>query len=145
MNSITQNSKNLVFTFVLLIFFYGSSFAQSETSEPQKLESSAQRESKSVIQSNERKVNTSQSLKVNLPDSYNSSNTESNRTHVLPDDFPKFIDSGNPEADAADYKQRKLEWIENNPERYNELTKGSHKTGNQSDRNLPLRLEKKNQ
>ncbi|MFO7791155.1 MAG: hypothetical protein R6V32_11350 [Bacteroidales bacterium] len=32
--------------------------------------------------------------------------------------FPEYKHTGNPEADEADYKKRKKEWIEANPEKY---------------------------
>ena len=35
-----------------------------------------------------------------------------------PDDFPKFIDTGNPEADKKAWVEARKKWIEDNPERY---------------------------
>ncbi|MBN2682869.1 MAG: hypothetical protein JXR58_10200 [Bacteroidales bacterium] len=43
----------------------------------------------------------------------------------LPADYPKFINTGNPEADKADYDARKKEWIENNPEEYKKISEGN--------------------
>lgn len=42
----------------------------------------------------------------------------------LPDDFPIYIDTGNPEADQETYKLAKEAWIVENPELYQELMKG---------------------
>ena len=39
----------------------------------------------------------------------------------LPPDFPKYIDTGNPEFDSNNYKMAKEQWISNNYERYKEL------------------------
>ena len=49
----------------------------------------------------------------------------------LPVDFPKFTDTGHPEADRADYKLRKTQWILDNPQRY-ALLKGSANASNSS-------------
>ncbi len=42
-----------------------------------------------------------------------------------PKDFPQFIDTGNPEKDNADYKKRKDEWIQKNPEKYKAISTSS--------------------
>ncbi|MBI4649162.1 MAG: hypothetical protein HY738_21860 [Bacteroidia bacterium] len=42
-------------------------------------------------------------------------------TQQLPDDFPKFINTGNPEKDRENYKFAKEKWIEKNPELYKNL------------------------
>lgn len=39
----------------------------------------------------------------------------------LPNDFPKFVNTGNPKKDQEDYKIAKQNWIANNPERYKAL------------------------
>jgi len=36
--------------------------------------------------------------------------------------FPKYIDTGNPEMDKADYSYRKDLWVEQNQDLYNKLT-----------------------
>ncbi len=46
---------------------------------------------------------------------------QSNSIKSLPADFPKYKDTGNPEADKLDYKTRKEKWISENPERYKAL------------------------
>lgn len=42
-----------------------------------------------------------------------------------PDDFPQFINTGNPAKDNEDYKKRKDAWIKNNPEKYKTISSGS--------------------
>ena len=42
----------------------------------------------------------------------------------LPEDFPKYIDTGNPSFDIQDYINRKQEWINNNPEKYAKISNG---------------------
>ncbi|PCJ27235.1 MAG: hypothetical protein COA97_04535 [Flavobacteriales bacterium] len=36
----------------------------------------------------------------------------------LPADFPKYVNTGNKEKDAATYRTAKLKWINDNPEKY---------------------------
>ncbi|MDA3819776.1 MAG: hypothetical protein PF590_04870 [Candidatus Delongbacteria bacterium] len=45
---------------------------------------------------------------------------QSPRTPIAIEGFPEYKHTGNPEADKADYAKRKKEWIENNPEAYQE-------------------------
>ncbi len=45
-------------------------------------------------------------------------------TPVLIEDFPTYKDTGNPEADKADYARRKKAWVEANPKKYQEYLKG---------------------
>ncbi len=45
---------------------------------------------------------------------------QSPRTPIGIEGFPEYNHTGNPEADKADYAKRKKEWIENNPEEYQE-------------------------
>ncbi len=50
------------------------------------------------------------------------SETKKIRSNIeLPPDFPKYIDTGNPELDQYNYKIAKEQWISNNYERYKEL------------------------
>ena len=37
-------------------------------------------------------------------------------------DYPKFINTGNPEKDNQDFKKRKQEWINANPEKYKQIS-----------------------
>jgi len=39
----------------------------------------------------------------------------------IPDDFPKYIDTGNPKIDKDNYYEAKQEWIKNNPERFEKI------------------------
>lgn len=50
----------------------------------------------------------------------------------IPEDYPKYKDTGNPKADEENYAQKKKEWIEKNPEKYKEIvsTKPSEKNQN---------------
>lgn len=48
------------------------------------------------------------------------------RNGELPADFPKFVDTGNPEVDNANYKAAKDKWISENQELYNAYLKGFH-------------------
>jgi hypothetical protein len=45
----------------------------------------------------------------------------SERSHVDRDGFPKFINTGNPEKDAEEYRIQKQKWIDENPEEYQKL------------------------
>lgn len=50
------------------------------------------------------------------------SNTEKiTDNHVLPADFPSYVNTGNPELDGINYEKAKTEWIKNNPEKYSAL------------------------
>lgn len=44
---------------------------------------------------------------------------ESEKIQPLPDDFPKYENTGNPEKDRADYLKRREDWIEKNPDLFN--------------------------
>ena len=39
----------------------------------------------------------------------------------MPASFPQYIDTGHPEIDRQNYSQAKQQWINNNPDKYNEL------------------------
>ena len=39
----------------------------------------------------------------------------------MPAGFPNYIDTGYPETDRQNYSQAKQQWINNNPDKYNEL------------------------
>jgi len=39
----------------------------------------------------------------------------------VPDDFPKYIDTGNHKIDAANYYNAKQQWIRNNPEGFEKI------------------------
>ncbi|MCX7863393.1 MAG: hypothetical protein N2449_10410 [Bacteroidales bacterium] len=39
----------------------------------------------------------------------------------VPDDFPRYIDTGNPKEDCARYHEAKQIWIQKNPERYEKI------------------------
>ena len=41
--------------------------------------------------------------------------------YELPDDFPKYTDTGNPESDRDNYRMAKDQWIADNPGKYQEL------------------------
>lgn len=49
------------------------------------------------------------------------SSIQGERVPVEYEDFPVFINTGNPEKDAIEYKNKKKQWIENNPEKYKKL------------------------
>lgn len=40
-----------------------------------------------------------------------------------PNDLPKYVDTGNPQADRDRYKQAKMAWIAKNPNRYAQMQK----------------------
>ena len=50
-----------------------------------------------------------------------SSSNLKNSEVTMPDDFPQFIDTGNPEQDNATFAEAKRRWIEANPEKYKAL------------------------
>ena len=50
-------------------------------------------------------------------------------SHTMPLDFPQIVDTGNAEADAADYKARKQQWILDNPAKYEQLQAGANQNG----------------
>jgi len=39
----------------------------------------------------------------------------------VPEDFPKYINTGNSKTDTAHYYQQKQLWIKNNPERFEKI------------------------
>jgi nitrate/TMAO reductase-like tetraheme cytochrome c subunit len=39
----------------------------------------------------------------------------------VPEDFPRFIDTGNPKNDLDNYYKAKQEWIKNNPEKFEKI------------------------
>lgn len=39
----------------------------------------------------------------------------------VPDDFPRYIDTGNPKEDAARYHEAKQIWIRKNPDRFEKI------------------------
>lgn len=49
-----------------------------------------------------------------------------------PEDFPKFVDTGNPDKDAARFDEQKRQWIENNPEKYKAMF--PEREGSQADK-----------
>lgn len=51
----------------------------------------------------------------------------------LPADFPVKKNTGNPEADAAAYNAAKNLWIQNNPERYQQMLNGNAVRNSRSD------------
>lgn len=53
----------------------------------------------------------------------------------LPADFPVKKNTGNPEADAAAYNAAKNLWIQNNPERYQQMIKAKKTDGKQERNN----------
>jgi hypothetical protein len=57
--------------------------------------------------------------KANHPES-NASQHGSPRTAIAIEGFPEFIDTGNPEEDEKTYAEKKRQWIEANPEKYQE-------------------------
>jgi hypothetical protein len=54
----------------------------------------------------------------------------------LPEDFPKYIDTGNPEQDRANYRKAKNAWIATHPEEYKKLNNGSNTPENLKQRKL---------
>ena len=60
-----------------------------------------------------------------LPNGYKKSTRQNDIKKTVPSDFPRFIDTGNPSSDSADYERRKNIWIQNNPDRYNKSGSGS--------------------
>lgn len=118
----------------IFFFAYGLSIAQ-EKKEP------IEKEIK--IQSSEVKVETKEDKTknnlVNTPD--NLKKKEDNvqpDQKKLPQDFPKFEDTGNPEIDKENYFKRKEKWISENPEKYKALFDNNSGESNQNgDREKP--------
>lgn len=52
----------------------------------------------------------------------NTQRSETVANQELPADFPRFVNTGNPEFDNAKYQNEKAKWINDNPERYKALT-----------------------
>ncbi|MFH1319615.1 MAG: hypothetical protein ABII90_03050 [Bacteroidota bacterium] len=48
-------------------------------------------------------------------------NINKNNFQILPTDFPKYVNTGNPHDDQQNYSIAKEQWIQNNPEGYKEL------------------------
>lgn len=40
---------------------------------------------------------------------------------IFPSDFPKYTETGNPQLDRSNHSKAKLEWLENNPDKYKEI------------------------
>lgn len=51
----------------------------------------------------------------------NTNNTVGSDSTRRMNDFPVFVNTGNPEADRARYDAQKQEWIRNNPEKYRQM------------------------
>ena len=111
-------------TLGIFCLFSATTFAQSENSV--EVEKSTKSESKTNV-----KVTPQVPSSTQVPEQLKQVNFAATPSGVssstLPVDFPQFIDTGNPEADAADYKARKIQWIADNPEKYEALTAGSTK------------------
>ncbi|MFA4851879.1 MAG: hypothetical protein WC599_05110, partial [Bacteroidales bacterium] len=45
---------------------------------------------------------------------------------IYPDNFPDYIDTGNPQLDTENFAKAKQEWINNNPEAYKKMTGVEH-------------------
>lgn len=43
------------------------------------------------------------------------------KTNNVPDDFPRYQDTGNPKIDESNYHDAKQEWIKNNPARFEKI------------------------
>ena len=79
------------------------------------------------------------------PTGFSKSSQNSSEVQAIPSDFPKYIDTGNAVQDSANYKQRKKEWIENNPSRYKAMTSNTVVKTQSSERSTPLISEKNTQ
>lgn len=64
-------------------------------------------------------------------------NKTSQNSNELPDGFPTYINTGNPEKDREDYKRRKEEWIQSHPEEYKKMM-GSQKSSSSNTRTAPV-------
>ncbi|HBS88459.1 MAG: hypothetical protein A2W91_15025 [Bacteroidetes bacterium GWF2_38_335] len=60
---------------------------------------------------------------------------------IIPEDFPKFVDTGNPESDNATFKTAKDKWIQENPERY-DMMHNTQKNEEEKLREQIIKLEK---
>lgn len=55
--------------------------------------------------------------------------------NIVPyEDYPKFIDTGNHDEDLKDYNQRKQKWINDNPEKYKQLSAPNQLTETEEER-----------
>jgi hypothetical protein len=43
------------------------------------------------------------------------------KTNNVPEDFPRYIDTGNPKIDETNYHNAKQEWIRSNPDRFEKI------------------------
>ena len=66
------------------------------------------------------------------------------KTKTLPADFPKYIDTGNPETDRMNYKKAKDEWIKQHPKEYKEINNGDLLTPEQKQKQLEEKMSKDN-
>jgi len=51
--------------------------------------------------------------------------TNSNEVNQLPAGFPKYVSTGDPAEDQRKYKADKEKWIQNNPDKYKQISSGS--------------------
>ncbi len=43
------------------------------------------------------------------------------KAHQVPDDFPRYKDTGNPKLDNARYHDEKQQWFQKNPDRFEKI------------------------
>lgn len=55
-------------------------------------------------------------------------------------DYPKYIDTGNPQKDDATFKQKKIQWIKQNPEKYEKLNAPKNQSESQIEE-LKMKLQ----
>ncbi len=74
-----------------------------------------------VKKSKTSKENSLDSRKVQSKIEYLKNLDDYRKKNNVPEDFPKFIDTGNPKKDLDNYYKAKQEWIRKNPERFEKI------------------------
>jgi len=121
--------KKLLITILFISIFVLTSNAQDEKTSVKKESNTSlnrsdlRKENQHVkIESSEIQVEMRQdkvdTSAIHISDKAKHQQKKNNSHRPLPDDFPKYINTGNPEKDQEDYQQRREQWIKENPELY---------------------------
>lgn len=106
--------KKLISTAILIIFLSLVSYSQQvdKDNKENSLQTSKKVQKKSTIKQLDIRVIASS--KYQHIEQYRIENN-------VPDDFPKYVDTGNPKVDNANYYEEKQKWIKKNPGRFEKI------------------------
>ncbi len=108
--------KKSVFVVVLVFFFsfvgYGQRTNNSSFKKSESLQTNIKVKKRPSVQSVDVREKSMEKFK----------NMEQYRKeHNVPEDFPRYIDTGNPKIDLVNYYNAKQKWIKKNPERFEKI------------------------